>query len=157
MGRQKNNIFSKWLYFLNCSGCDTFQQWLWTCQLSAIVPISGYAIKDKIPIFLNFLTHSLSKERLRNSDVSFRPDSTFTAVQVHWLHIYYWLTAAWVQIGVFIYVHCSFWTVHFPYFVLPTNLVYHLLPWKHALLPRPPSKMAAFHFPQSPSPQHFSY
>lgn len=147
MGRQKNSILSKPLCYLSGSGCNTSQQQLRTCwgeQLPAITLMGVYKVKAKPPIFLHFPTHSISKERLGNS--AFWDKFYFFAAQIYRLQIYYWLTAAWGEIPGFIYVHRCFWKVYFLYFVLPANLIYHLLPWKHGLLLPSPSKMAIFQF-----------
>lgn len=96
--------------------------------------MSIYEVKAKTPIFLHFSTHSISKGRVGNS--------------VFWAKFYFHSSANPLtpdslstdssmrrEIPGFIYVHRCFWKVYFLYFVLPANLIYHLLPWKHALPP----------------------
>lgn len=104
-------------------------------------------MKSKLKPLFSF-TFPLVPSQKRDWEILyFETNSIFTAVQMYWLQIYYWLTAARGEIPGFIYVHRCFWKVYFLYFVLPANLIYHLLPWKHGLFPPPPpSKTAAFQF-----------
>lgn len=106
-------------------------------------------MKSKLKPLFPFIFPLIPSQKRDWEILYFETNSTFTAVQMYQLQIYYWLTAAWGEIPGFVYVHRCFWKVYFLYFlyfVLPANLIYHLLPWKHGLFSPPPSKMAVFQF-----------
>lgn len=125
MGRQKNSIFSKPLYFL---------KWFYLKNISIVVENlarkptllsrSWVFMQPKLKwnAYFSLLSNPFLLKSTRSSVKSFGPDSTFTEVQVHLLQTYYWLTALRVQNCGFIYVHCCFSKAHFPSPALPSQI-----------------------------------